>query len=279
MNELKIFENQEFGKIRSVMVNNEPYFVGKDICTIFGDTNHKRSLARLDEDEKVIVPVETNGGIQSMTVINESGLYSLLFNMQPEKAKGVSQNDPRIEERIKMLKDFKRWVTHEVIPAIRKTGGYIAGEESMTEDELVLKAINVLQIKVENYRLQNQKLLEDNNKKEQIIGELKPKADYVDTILQNKGLVTITAIAKDYGMSGEKMNEKLHNLGIQYKQSNQWLLYSKYHDNGYTHSETISLKHKDGTPFVKMLTKWTQKGRLFLYELLKSNGLVPVVER
>ena len=149
----------------------------------------------------------------------------------------------------------------------------------MTEDELVLKAINVLQIKVENYRLQNQKLLEDNNKKEQIIGELKPKADYVDTILQNKGLVTITAIAKDYGMSGEKMNEKLHNLGIQYKQSNQWLLYSKYHDNGYTHSETISLKHKDGTPFVKMLTKWTQKGRLFLYELLKSNGLVPVVER
>ena len=137
MNELKIFENQEFGKIRSVMVNNEPYFVGKDICTIFGDTNHKRSLARLDEDEKVIVPVETNGGIQSMTVINESGLYSLLFNMQPEKAKGVSQNDPRIEKRIKMLKDFKRWVTHEVIPAIRKTGGYIAGEESMTEDELV----------------------------------------------------------------------------------------------------------------------------------------------
>lgn len=260
MNELKIFENQEFGKIRSVMVNNEPYFVAKDVCDILEIKNTTMAINRLDEDE---VTKFNLGGLSGETnIVNEYGLYNLILASRKPEAKA-----------------FKKWITHEVIPAIRKTGGYIAGEESMTEDELVLKAINVLQIKVENYRLQNQKLLEDNNKKEQIIGELKPKADYVDTILQNKGLVTITAIAKDYGMSGEKMNEKLHNLGIQYKQSNQWLLYSKYHDNGYTHSETISLKHKDGTPFVKMLTKWTQKGRLFLYELLKSNGLVPVVER
>lgn len=259
MNELKIFENQEFGKIRSVMVNNEPYFVAKDVCDILEIKNTTQAIQRLDEDERTMFNIGRQG---ETNIVNEYGLYNLILASRKPEAKA-----------------FKKWITHEVIPAIRKTGGYIAGEESMTEDELVLKAINVLQIKVENYRLQNQKLLEDNNKKEQIIGELKPKADYVDTILQNKGLVTITAIAKDYGMSGEKMNEKLHNLGIQYKQSNQWLLYSKYHDNGYTHSETISLKHKDGTPFVKMLTKWTQKGRLFLYELLKSNGLVPVVER
>lgn len=259
MNELKIFENQEFGKIRSVMVNNEPYFVAKDVCDILEIKNTTQAIQRLDEDERTMFNIGRQG---KTNIVNEYGLYNLILASRKPEAKA-----------------FKKWITHEVIPAIRKTGGYIAGEEGMTEDELVLKAINVLQIKVENYRLQNQKLLEDNNKKEQIIGELKPKADYVDTILQNKGLVTITAIAKDYGMSGEKMNEKLHNLGIQYKQSNQWLLYSKYHNNGYTHSETISLKHKDGTPFVKMLTKWTQKGRLFLYELLKSNGLVPVVER
>lgn len=119
----------------------------------------------------------------------------------------------------------------------------------------------------------------ENSQQKQIIGELKPKADYLDTILQNKGLVTITAIAKDYGMSGEKMNEKLHELGVQYNQSKQWFLYSKYHSQGYTHSETIDLTHKDGTKFVKMNTKWTQKGRLFLYELLKSNGIVPTIER
>ena len=119
----------------------------------------------------------------------------------------------------------------------------------------------------------------ENSQQKQIIGELKPKADYLDTILQNKGLVTITAIAKDYGMSGEKMNEKLHDLGVQYNQSKQWFLYSKYHNQGYTHSETIDLTHRDGTRFVKMNTKWTQKGRLFLYELLKKNGIVPTIER
>lgn len=119
----------------------------------------------------------------------------------------------------------------------------------------------------------------ENSQQKQIIGELKPKADYLDTILQNKGLVTITAIAKDYGMSGEKMNEKLHELGIQYNQSKQWFLYSKYHNQGYTHSETIDLTHRNGTKFVKMNTKWTQKGRLFLYELLKKNGVMPMIER
>lgn len=174
---------------------------------------------------------------------------------------------------------FQDIVTDEVLPSIRRTGGYIAGEKDMTEDELVLKAMNVLNKKVEDLRTKNEKLLAENNMKDQLIGELKPKADYVDTILQNKGLVTITAIAKDYGMSGEKMNEKLHDLGVQYKQSNQWLLYAKYHDNGYTHSETIDLKHRDGTSFVRMNTKWTQKGRLFIYELLKKNGLIPVIER
>lgn len=116
-------------------------------------------------------------------------------------------------------------------------------------------------------------------KQEQVIGELKPKADYVDTILKNKGLVTITQISKDYGMTGTAMNNKLHELGIQYKQSDQWLLYRAYQDKGYTFSETIDIVRSDGRPDVKMNTKWTQKGRLFLYELLKDNGILPTIER
>lgn len=139
-------------------------------------------------------------------------------------------------------------------------------------DKIMAKALMLADKQIKTLKL-------ENTQQKQIIGELKPKADYTDKILQNKGLVTITAIAKDYGMSGEKMNEKLHDLGVQYKQSGQWLLYKEYHNNGYTHSETIDLKHRDGTHFVKMNTKWTQKGRLFLYELLKKNGLVPVIER
>lgn len=127
------------------------------------------------------------------------------------------------------------------------------------------KTINILQL--------------ENKQQQQIIGELKPRADYTDKILQNKGLVTITQIAKDYGMSGNAMNELLHSLGIQYKQSDQWLLYQKHHDKGYTHSQTINITRNDGRPDVKMNTKWTQKGRLFIYNLLKENGTLPVIER
>lgn len=116
-------------------------------------------------------------------------------------------------------------------------------------------------------------------KQTQLIGELKPKADYTDRILQSKSLVTITQIAKDYGMSGAAMNEKLHELGVIYKLGGQWLLYSKYQAKGYTHSETVDITHRDGRGDVKMNTKWTQKGRLFLYEFLKKHGILPVIEQ
>ena len=120
----------------------------------------------------------------------------------------------------------------------------------------------------------------ENAQSKQIINELKPKADYTDLILKNKGLVTITQISKDYGMSGQEMNKTLHDLKVQYKQNKQWLLYSNIQKNGYTHSETIVFKHSDGRADVNMITKWTQKGRLFLYDLLKSkNGILPLIER
>lgn len=119
----------------------------------------------------------------------------------------------------------------------------------------------------------------ENKQNEQIIGELKPKADYLDSILKNKGLVTITQIAKDYGMTGTEMNDLLHELKVQYKQSEQWLLYREHQSFGYTHSQTINITRRDGTPDVKMNTKWTQKGRLFLYNLLKSNGIMPIIEK
>lgn len=124
----------------------------------------------------------------------------------------------------------------------------------------------------ENLKLQNAQLIQQN-------GELKAKADYTDLILKNKGLVTITQIAKDYGMSPQEMNKKLHELKIQYKQSGQWLLYAQYHDKGYTHSETIPITRSDGRADISMNTKWTQKGRLFLYDLLKEHGILPMIER
>jgi prophage antirepressor-like protein len=124
MNDLQIFNNKEFGNVRAVVVNDLPWFVGKDVCEAFGDTNYRRSLSNIDESDKGVSQIDTPGGKQNMVVINESGLYSLLFQMQPQKAKGVSQNDALINERIEKLHRFKHWVTSEVLPSIRKTGSY-----------------------------------------------------------------------------------------------------------------------------------------------------------
>ena len=113
----------------------------------------------------------------------------------------------------------------------------------------------------------------------QLIGELKPKADYTDKILSSKGTVHITAIAKDYGMSGRAMNKVLADLKIIYQMAGQWLLYSRYQAKGYTHSKSFAFNHADGRPDVKMTTEWTQKGRLFLYQKLKKHGILPMIEQ
>lgn len=174
---------------------------------------------------------------------------------------------------------FQAKVADEIIPSIRKHGGYIAGQESMTDDELLAKALMVAQSKIAEKQKRIEELSGEVIIKNQVIGELQPKADYTDRILKNPGLVTITQIAKDYGMAASEMNKKLHELGVQYKQSGQWFLYSRYHGMGYTHSETVDIIRNDGTHGIKMNTKWTQKGRLFIYQLLKNGGVVPVIER
>jgi prophage antirepressor-like protein len=258
MNQLQIFENKEFGKIRTVEINNEPYFVGKDVADILGYTNARKALTdHVDEDDKGVTKCDTLGGSQNMTVINESGLYSLILS-----------------SKLPTAKKFKRWVTSEVLPSIRKHGMY-ATDELIANPDIAIAAFQALK----EEREQRQLLQFECNKQKQIIGELKPKADYTDIILQSKSLVTVTQIAKDYGMSGTAMNEMLHNYGVQYKQSGQWLLYSKYHNNGFTHSETVTITHSDGRTGTVMNTKWTQKGRLFIYNLLKSHDILPVIER
>lgn len=148
-----------------------------------------------------------------------------------------------------------------------------------TPEQVFARALKMADQTIAKLKDSVKSLSTEVNMKNQIIGELKPKADYYDEILNNPGLVTITQIAKDYGMSGKRMNEVLHDLGIQYKQSDQWLLYSKYHGMGYTHSKTVDIVRSDGRPDVKMNTKWSQKGRIFLYETLKENGILPVIEQ
>lgn len=262
MQDLMIFRNKEFGEIRSLEINNEPYVCLSDVCKILELEQVSRVKARLNKDgvttSKVI---DKLGREQQATFINESNLYKVIFQSRKPEA-----------ER------FTEWVTSEVLPSIRKTGGYIAGEENMNEDELILKAMNVLNTKVEKLRNENKNLVTENNKKDQLIGELKPKADYTDRILQCDDLTKANVIACDYGFSTIEFNKILNKFGIQYKQGKDWLLYKKYRGKGYTQTKTFEFTHSNGTQGSRTSMMWTQKGRLFLYEFFKAKGILPRME-
>lgn len=260
MNELQIFNSPEFGDIRIVMVESEPMFCLSDVCRALEITNVGNVKQRLSEKGIRTMDTLTKGGNQKLLYINEANLYKTIFQSRKESAQR-----------------FTDWVTDEVLPSIRKHGAYMTEqviEKALTSPDFLIRLAT--QLKEEQ---EKRKLAESEVKmKNQIISELKPKADYYDEILKNPGLVTITQIAKDYGMSGKKMNDILHSLGIQYKKSGQWLLYDRYSKNGYTHSETVDITRSDGRPDVKMNTKWTQKGRIFFYSTLKEKDILPVIE-
>ena len=287
----------EGANVRVLEINREPWFVAKDVCLFFDDKNHNRSVGRVDQDDKKLYEFSTAGGKQKLTVVNESGLYALLFAMQPQKAhKGVSDEYPlETVERIAKLRRFKRWVTSEVLPSIRKHGGYIAGQESqeMTDAELLAKALtvanNVMEqraqriaaLEAENNLLdeQNKTLLIANEAANATIAQMKPKVDYYDLVMSSKNTLTTTQVAADFGLSAVRLNQMLNAWKIQYKINNQWILYQQYKDKGYVRSVAKPVKTNGGYRFCAESTQWTQQGRLFLYDILKKNGIIPVCER
>ena len=260
MNKLKIFNSKEFGDIRTTEIDGKPYFVANDIARALG---YKRPADAVTAHCKGSVKHRylTDGGEQELKVIPEGDIYRLT-----------------VRSKLPSAEKFERWVFDEVIPSIHQYGAYMTEQtikKALTSPDFLIQ----LATKLKDEQTKREEAEAEIRVKDQIIGELKPKADYYDEILKNPGLVTITQIAKDYGMSGKKMNRILHELGIQYKQSEQWLLYSDYHCLGYTQSEVTDIIRSDGTPDVKLLTKWTMKGRLFLYNKLKEKGIIPVIEQ
>ena len=260
MNELQVFNSKEFGDIRTTEIDGKPYFVANDVARALG---YKRPADAVTAHCKGSVKHRylTDGGEQELKVIPEGDIYRLT-----------------VRSKLPSAEKFERWVFDEVIPSIHQYGAYMTEqtiEKALASPDFLIQ----LATKLKDEQTRRKEAEAEIRVKDQIIGELKPKADYYDEILKNPGLVTITQIAKDYGMSGKKMNRILHELGIQYKQSEQWLLYSDYHCLGYTQSEVTDIIRSDGTPDVKLLTKWTMKGRLFLYNKLKEKGIIPVIEQ
>lgn len=260
MNELQVFNSKEFGDIRTTEIDGKPYFVANDVARALG---YKRPADAVTAHCKGSVKHRylTDGGEQELKVIPEGDIYRLT-----------------VRSKLPSAEKFEKWVFDEVIPSIHQYGAYMTEqtiEKALASPDFLIQ----LATKLKAEQTRRKEAEAEIRVKDQIIGELKPKADYYDEILKNPGLVTITQIAKDYGMSGKKMNRILHELGIQYKQSEQWLLYSDYHCLGYTQSEVTDIIRSDGTPDVKLLTKWTMKGRLFLYNKLKEKGIIPVIEQ
>jgi len=256
MNNLQIFTFQQ-NEVRMVMQNDEPWWVLKDVCDVLEIGDVRRVAERIDEDELTGVRLHSGGQMREMYAVNEPGLYNVILRSDKPEAKA-----------------FKRWVTHEVLPSIRRHGLY-AAEDLLANPDLLIQAATALK----DERAKNAALSAAMAVQKQQIAELKPKATYYDLILQCTGLTAITVIAKDYGKSGVWFNNYLHEIGIQYKVGDVWVLYQKYAECGYTQTKTHNYTdHKTGKPGAKPHTYWTQKGRLFLYEILKSHGVLPRIE-
>ena len=257
MNALKVW-NFEDNVVRTVEVDGKPFFVGKDVATILGYTNTSKALSdHVDDEDKLNNESLSSLGQRGGWLINESGLYSLI-----------------ISSKLPNAKKFKKWVTSEVLPSIRKHGLY-ATEELINNPDLMIAAFTALKEEREKTRILNDTVAVQN----QQIAELKPKASYYDVVLNCKDLVSTSKIAKDYGWSAIKMNAYLHERGVQFKQGDIWLLYQKYANCGYTSTKTHTYSASNGSVHSKIHTYWTQQGRLFLYGLLKDDNILPVMER
>lgn len=267
--DVSIYENTEFGEIRIKIIDGNPWFLGKDVATSLGYSNYTDAMikhCKKDGLAKCEV-IDTLGRKREGVFISEGNLYRLIAH-----------------SKLPAADRFERWIFDEVLPSIRKTGGYVADEDlfiqtyfpSVTGAESVYLKQMMVEVKVAN-----QKLAETTQQLTVVTEELnvaRPKAEYYDIVMQCPNLLTTTEIAADYGLSPQALNQMLHDWGVQYKVNGTWVLYSKYKNKGYAQTVTNAIEH-NGYSFATLHLKWTQRGRLFIYELMKKHGILPTVER
>ena len=269
MNDLTIFESPEFGSIRTVEENGKVLFCGSDVAKALGYAKPHNAISIHCKGVTLKQGNDNLGRPQQMSFISEGDVYRLITH-----------------SKLPTAEKFEIWVFDDVLPTIRKTGGYVSDDEMFINTYLpnadeatkVMFRTNLATIKNLNNKVG---VLETENAlQKQQIAELQPKGSYYDLVLNCKDLISTTEIAKDYGKSARWLNELLHELKVQFKQGNKiWILYQKYAEKGYTSTKTQTYNGNDGQVHTKVHTYWTQKGRLFIYHLLKSKGILPLIEQ
>ena len=240
MNEIQIFQNVEFGAIRTLSnEQGEPMFCAKDVCNALGYKKPLLAIAQHVEKDEAAKHSLTDslGRKQQAIFINESGLYALILASKLESAKR-----------------FKHWVTSEVLPSIRKQGGYIVARPDETDEEVLARALEIMQAAV--------------LRRDEEIARLKPRADYADSVLDSIDCITTTQLAKELGMTAQELNRLLCEMHIQYWQSGQYMLYAEYARQGLAKSRTHKRTFKHGIVSTDTYLVWTERGRNFIHQLL-----------
>lgn len=255
MNNLQIFNNQQFGQIRVVDVNMIPYFVGRDVAAALGyQRPNDAILQHVDSEDTVKRRISDNQGIpHDYLLINESGVYSLVFG-----------------SKLPSAKQFKRWVTSEVLPSVRKYGAYLTDqkvEEVLTDPDTLIKLAT--QLKAE--RAEKERLKEQHRLAEEQIKLSQPKVEYYNTVLQSDSLIATNVIADQLGLSAKRLNEILQQRQVIYRQNDTFVLYAKYRGLGYEGYRTHTyISNSTGQQHTKQHLYWTEKGREFIHGFLNG---------
>lgn len=259
--EIQIFSNPSFGEIRTAGTSEEPLFCLTDVCRILDIKNVSDCKSRLDQKGVVLTDTPTKGGVQRIAYINEKNIYKLIMRSDKPQAE-----------------PFQDWVCGEVLPAIRKTGGYIATTEEESPEEIMAKALLVAQATIKRKEGRMKQLEAETEQQRETIElqdtEIKkaaPKVNYYDNHLQSVNTQTTTQVAKQIGMEAPKLNKKLKELGILYKQSGQWLLHSPYSSWGMHSTRTQTFTRSDGSTGTSVYTVWTTKGVRFIIALYEND--------
>ena len=240
MNKIQIFQNQEFGAIRTLSnEQGEPMFCAKDVAEALGYKLARKAVQdHVDRDDVLKRNlIDSLGRKQQAIFINESGLYALILSSKLESAKR-----------------FKHWVTSEVLPSIRKQGGYMVARPDESDEVIMARALQIMQATLQ--------------RRDEQIAQLKPRADYADHVLDSISCFTVTQIGKELGMTGHDLNVLLCQMGIQYAQSGQYLLYANYARQGLAKNRNFEYHTAEGELKTRTYLVWTERGRDFIHQLL-----------